>query len=78
MVRNTRLLAHLIPKDNAYRKNMNTGAYHFRFWKTGDWFDVVVDDYLPVDATNHGLLFTRNVTHFNEFWPALFEKAVAK
>ncbi len=77
ITRNRELLAHLIPSDNAARKNINVGAFHFRLWKLGDWYDVVVDDYLPVDTT-HNLLFARNLVHANEFWIALFEKAVIK
>jgi hypothetical protein len=75
---NKPLLARLVPRDNAYRQNVNMGAYHFRFWKMGDWYDVVVDDYLPVDAAHNRPLFACNVTHLNEFWPALFEKAFCK
>lgn len=37
LTRNKKLLAHLIPKDNAYRCHMNIGAYHFRFWRLGEW-----------------------------------------
>ncbi len=75
--RNEDLLTHLIPSDNAVRKNINVGAFHFRMWKLNEWFDVVVDDHLPVD-TSQNLLFARNVTRSNEFWIALFEKAAAK
>ena len=74
---NKELIAYVIPKDNASKKNMRFGAYHFRFWKLGDWVDVVVDDYLPVNK-NYDLFFTRNLTYQNEFWIPLFEKAVAK
>ena len=74
---NKELLAHIIPRDNATKKNMQLGAYHFRFWKLGDWYDVVIDDYLPVSST-YDLFFTRNLTFQNEFWIPLFEKAVAK
>lgn len=44
--------------------------YHFRFNQYGDWYDIVVDDYLPC---SHGgqLLFCQNKKQPNEFWPAL-------
>jgi calpain len=71
------LLPFVIPFDNANRTNMKLGAYHFRLWQRGEWFDVVVDDYLPVNGKNE-LFFTRNVTFFNEFWIPLFIKAIAK
>lgn len=74
---NKELLSHVIPRDNACKKNMNIGAYHFRFWQLGEWYDIVIDDYLPVNK-NYDLFFTRNLTYQNEFWIPLFEKAVAK
>lgn len=74
---NKRLLAFLMPIDNALRKNMSLGAFHFRLWKLGTWYDVVVDDYLPADC-QFNLIFTKNVTFGNEFWISLLEKAVAK
>lgn len=74
---NKRLLAYLMPIDNALRNNMTIGAYHFSLWKLGLWYDVVVDDYLPADC-QYNLIFTKNVTFANEFWISLLEKAVAK
>ncbi|CAF0824493.1 unnamed protein product [Brachionus calyciflorus] len=74
---NKELLAHVIPKDNASRNNMQLGAYHFRFWKLGNWYDLVIDDYLPV-TNSYDLFFTKNLTYQNEYWIPLFEKAVAK
>lgn len=77
ITQNKELLSIIIPYDNACRKNMESGAYHFRFWKLGDWYDVVIDDYLPVNK-RYDLFFSRNLTYTNEFWMPLFEKAVAK
>lgn len=74
---NKPLLSWLIPEDNALRANMDIGAYHFRLWKLGEWYDVVVDDFLPV-SKRYDLFLTRNLTYQNEFWVSLFEKAVAK
>lgn len=74
---NKRLLGFLMPMDNALRRNMTIGAYHFRLWKLGSWYDVVIDDYLPADC-QYNLIFTKNLTFANEFWIALLEKAVAK
>ena len=77
LIKNHEIMSHIMPIDNANEANMNIGAYHFRFWRMGEWFDVVVDDFLPVDPS-FSLLFARNVTYFNECWVPLFEKAVAK
>ena len=77
ITRNKELLGFIIPADNAIRVNMNIGAYHFRLWKLGDWYDCVIDDFLPVNDRNE-IAFTKNLTYQNEFWISLFEKAIAK
>ena len=77
LTKNHEIMSHIMPIDNANEANMNIGAYHFRFWSMGEWFDVVVDDFLPVDRS-FKLLFAQNYTYFNECWASLFEKAVAK
>jgi hypothetical protein len=70
-------LAHIIPVDNAYKENSQFGIYHFRLWKLGSWYDVVVDDTLPVTLQSQ-MIFARNQTFLNEFWSPLLEKAFAK
>ena len=54
-----------------------SGAFHFYFWRFGEWTEVVIDDRLPVleDGT---LRFGQNRSQPNEFWGALLEKAYAK
>jgi hypothetical protein len=76
ITRNKSLLPIIIPSDNAIQSNMKKGAYHFRFWKLGFWYDVVVDDYLP--TLDGQVYFAHNKVNKNEFWAALFEKAFAK
>jgi hypothetical protein len=75
--KNKELVKFVIPSDNAKSANMKLGAFHFRLWKLGKWYDVVIDDYLTVD-NNAQLILTKNQSFRNEFWIALFEKAVAK
>lgn len=77
VTRNVEIISHIMPLDNAKRSNISKGAFHFRFWKLGCWYDLVIDDYLVVD-NKHNVLFTRNITCPNEFWICLMEKAFAK
>ena len=75
--KNEKLLEIIIPKDNLDEENIQLGSFHFRFWRLGYWYDVVVDDYLPTNISNE-LIFSYNKIYTNEYWVPLFEKALAK
>ena len=51
------------------------GVLLFKFYKQGDWTEVVIDDYLP---TKQGRLVFMRSSEPAEFWAALLEKAYAK
>lgn len=61
-------------KDQEYG-DLHPGIFHFRFWRFGEWLDVVIDDLLP---TIQGQLIFTHSREKGEFWCALLEKAYAK
>ncbi len=67
------ILAKIIPCDQSFDKDY-AGIFHFRFWMYGDWYDVVIDDFLPYSDNLNQLVFCHNVKQPNEFWPALLVK----
>lgn len=66
----------VIPPDQSFEQNY-AGIFRFRFWRYGQWVEVVVDDRLPVDEHNR-LWFCHNKKDSNEMFGPLFEKAYAK
>jgi hypothetical protein len=68
----------VIPLDQTF-DNEDCGLFHFRFWKLGTWYDVVIDDRLRINPTNYELWYAEGRNHnVNEFWVPLLEKAFAK
>ena len=57
------------------RAEFHPGVFRFRFYRFGEWVEVVVDDYLPMI---NGEYLGAHSTRPNEFWIALLEKAYAK
>uniref|UniRef100_A0A672NIX3 Calpain-2 catalytic subunit-like n=1 Tax=Sinocyclocheilus grahami TaxID=75366 RepID=A0A672NIX3_SINGR len=68
------IIKQVMPAEQSFSEDY-AGIFHFRFWRFGKWIDVVIDDQLP--TIDDELLFVCSKT-YNEFWPALLEKAYAK
>eukprot|EP00079_Xenopus_tropicalis_P025851 XP_012819440.1 PREDICTED: calpain-1 catalytic subunit-like isoform X1 [Xenopus tropicalis] len=68
------LLRNIIPADQGFTRNY-AGIFHFRFWYSGKWVDVVIDDRLPF---LNGDFFSVRASCAKEYWPCLLEKAYAK
>ena len=69
----------VIPKEGqSFETSEYAGIFHFRLWRFGEWVDVVVDDYLPVDSESNNLIYCHNNKDSNEMFGPLLEKAFAK
>lgn len=64
----------VVPADQKFSKNY-AGVFHFKFWKCGDWNEIVIDDRLPIKKDQ--LAFLQSDEE-NEFGLLLLIKAYAK
>ncbi|XP_020896807.1 calpain-B isoform X1 [Exaiptasia diaphana] len=69
------LLYRVCPPHQTFRKGHYCGLFVFRFWRFGEWNEVIIDDRIP--TFNGRPYFTRS-TDPNEFWCCLVEKAYCK
>jgi hypothetical protein len=70
------LFVKVVPTDQSFDASDYAGIFHFRFWIYGVWYDVVIDDRLPVWKDAGSLVFCKNKKEPNEFWAALIEKGM--
>ena len=73
---------HVVPSKQSFSPENYCGMFKFRFFRFGEWVEVVIDDRLP--TRNGELIYLKanndmkDDTTEIEFWSPLLEKAYAK
>merc|ERR1712025_316124 len=75
LAENDELFDKVVPDGQSFSKRKYNGIFCFKFYKWGQWIEVVVDDYLPTLLGKPIFLYSDNK---GEAWPCLAEKAYAK
>ena len=75
------LVSIFFKKNNDFKtlfvnKKLNLGIFHFRIWRLGNWYDVVIDDYLPYSTNLKRICHCHNIKNLNEFWAPLIVKKI--
>jgi calpain-1 len=70
------LFSRVAPYDQVCSGTGYAGIFHFRFWVYDKWYDVVVDDRLPIYESDKRLVFCSNRRDNTEFWAPLLEKGI--
>ncbi|VEL19691.1 unnamed protein product [Protopolystoma xenopodis] len=71
------LFVQVVPPKQTMQQPDYVGIFRFRFWRFGQWVEVLIDDRLPVRYGGKQLIFMHSSDSL-EFWSALLEKAYAK